>query len=43
MLFLTCGSTARHRVSGDDTWVAETAEVQTVAVVVVLWKDREEC
>lgn len=35
-LVLTCGSASRIRVSGDDTRVAETAKVQTVAVVVIL-------
>lgn len=39
---LTCRSASRHRVSRDDSWVAETAEIQAVAVVIVLQKNRKE-
>lgn len=38
---LTCCSTSWHRVSRDDSWVAETAEVQAVPVVVVLLTNKK--
>lgn len=38
---LTCCSAPGHGVGRDDSWVAKTAEIQAVAVVVVLQKNRE--
>ena len=39
---LTCRSTAGLGVSRDDSWVAETAEVQAIAMVVVLQKNKND-
>lgn len=41
MWSLTCRTTSWHGVSRDDSWVAETAEVQPVPVVVVLSTNKQ--